>query len=185
MKRYLTALGLALAASLAFAAAIPAFAADKGGPPVRVDAAGAVKPMWTGCFVSAAGSGVFAEMSAASASVKAFMAGAGCDIQSGKLVFGASADYGFGESESRFVAITGRAGYTLNPHLLLYGLVSLTMDGRSPNLQDSALAAGVGVETYIDRNLSIFLEATAGLNGYGSVKDLELSTVKGGVRYRF
>jgi opacity protein-like surface antigen len=182
MRKLFTTIALFAAATLS----LPAIAADKlGMPPSKIDAQGVEKPMFNGCYVSAAGSTVFAEVTGASDAVRSFMAGMGCDIQRGKIVFGASAEYGFGESDARFVALTGRVGFTLNPHLLLYIPLTLTMDGRDPKFADSALSAGLGLETYVARNVTLFIEGTAGLDSFGDAKDLSLSMIKIGGRYKF
>jgi hypothetical protein len=139
-----------------------------------------------GCYVSAAGSTVFAEVTGASDAVRSFMAGVGCDVARGKIIFGASLEYGLGESDARFLALTGRIAYELNPHLIVYIPLTLTMDGRNPKFDNSALSAGLGLETYVGpRGLTLFLEGTTGLDSFGDAKDLSLSVIKGGIRYRF
>jgi hypothetical protein len=163
-----------------------AFAADKGGPPVRVDAAGAVKPMFNGCFVQGAGTLIYAEAVGASEAVRAFMAGAGCDMQRGKLIFGAMAEYGFGESDVRVAALTGRIGVEINPHLMGYGFLTLTMDGRSIKLDDSMLSAGVGLETYIgSKHWTVFGEISQTVKTFGTFDGVDATTAKFGARYRF
>lgn len=183
--KYLKALALAAALSLT-ACTSGANAADKGGPPVKVDATGNVKQMYSGCYVGGGVSGAFLTDGVSSESIKAFTAGGGCDMTQGRVVFGAGLDYSFGENDARMLTLNGRVGWLLNPHTLAYGLAAYTMDGRSPDLADGIISIGGGIETYLDAKVTLFLQATTEVKSVGELKGLKDATmVYGGLRYRF
>jgi hypothetical protein len=172
------ALGLALMV-------LPAESADKGGPPSKIDIQGEPKN-FNGCFVSVAGSTTFLEVSGFGDAARMFLAGAGCDLQRGKIVVGASAEYGFGESDARLAAMSARAGITLNAHTLLYGFTSLTMDGRDPKLGDSIWSLGAGIETYLlSKNWTIAVEGSTAIKAFGDAAGVDMSQAKVILRYRF
>jgi hypothetical protein len=80
-----------------------------------------------------------------------------------------------------------RAGVLVNPSTLLYGLVTLTMDGRSPKLDDSILSGGIGAEMqFFSPRTFIFLEVTKNLKGFGDAALIDDATIgRLGMRYRF
>lgn len=163
-----------------------AHAADKGGPPVRIDAQGEVKPGFDGCYLGAGVSGAFLTDGVSTDSIKSFTAGGGCDMTRGRIVFGAGLDYAIGEADARMLTLTGRSGWLLNPSTLAYGLATYTMDGRKPDLSDGIISVGGGIETFIDARLSLFLQATAEVKSVGELKGLKDATmVYGGLRWRF
>jgi opacity protein-like surface antigen len=181
MKRLIKATAILAALFLAS----PASAADKGGPPAKVDATGEPKN-FQGCYVQAAGQKMFLEVAGLGDSASTFLAGAGCDIQRGKLIFGLSGSYGFGENDLRVAEIAGRAGILVNPHALVYGLLSLTMDGRSPKLDDSFLSAGVGIELYLgSKHWTTFIEGATTIKSFGDTDGADLHSIKLGLKYRF
>lgn len=180
----LKTLGLVALAAAAIAYLInPTFAADKGGPPVKVDAEGNAKNLFTGCYGQVGGGGLFAETSEV---LKHFAVGAGCDWQVNAIVVGVSGKYAFGEADLRALTISGRIGWAMNPHTLAYGHVGLLMDGRRPDLNDSIVMGGIGLETHIARNITIFLEAATDLGKWGDPSTLpQVYEVSGGARIRF
>jgi opacity protein-like surface antigen len=171
-----------LATSLSFCSAK---AADKGGPPVKVTATGEVKN-FNGCYLSAAGSATFLEVAGLGEAARMFLAGAGCDMQRGQIVFGASGEYGIGEEQARMAALSARFGLALNDHTLLYAITSLTMDGRDIKVGDSIWSLGAGLETYLlSKNWTVFVEGQTAIKAFGAAGGVDLSTAKIGVRYRF
>ena len=60
------------------------------------------------------------------------------------------------------------------------------MDGKSPSLKDSAIYGGLGLETYGNRNLTLFFEAATDLQKWGDAKTMpSIYEVNGGIRIRF
>jgi len=179
---------LALAAALSLAACTTgANAADKGEPPTKIDAQGNEKPAFHGCYLGGSAGGVFMTAGGAGVSASTFGGEVGCDLQRASVVFGARAGYDFGESDTRFATLGGRVGMLLNPKALLYGTLTLTMDGRDLKLQDSILSAGLGVELFaFTPNTTIFVEAAKDIKTYGLTAGLdEAWTVRVGGRFRF
>lgn len=174
-----------IAALAAACIASPAVAADLGKPRALPIDEG--KPaIWTGCHVGAHVAGNFLRDGATTDAITSVGISGGCDLQQSRVVFGASAAYDVGRSDFRAATITGRAGVTVNPHVLVYGLATLTMDGRSPNPADSILSAGAGIETWIGTNLTIYGEVAKDLKAIGDMKALdEAWAVRAGIRYRF
>lgn len=177
-------LGLvALAAAAVVYLINPTLAADKGGPPVKVDAQGNERPLFSGCYGQAGVHGLFAD---SSDTLKAFAVGAGCDWQVGAIVLGANARFAFGQYDTRALYVGGRIGYSLNPHTLAYVPISLMMDGRAPDLNDSVIMGGIGLETYLNKQLTIFMEATTDLGKWGDAGTLpQIYEIHGGLRIRF
>ena len=177
-------LGLvALAAAAVVYLINPTLAADKGGPPVKVDAAGNEKPLFSGCYGQIGAGGIFAE---GNDTIKGFAVGAGCDWQLGTLVSGANGKYAFYEDDQRALSIGGRLGYAINPHTLAYGHVSLLMDGRDVSFSDSVVMGGIGLETYLTKNMTVFLEAATDLQKWGDYQALpQVYEISGGLRIRF
>lgn len=160
-----------------------AHAADKGGPPAIIDAQGNEKNLFTGCYGQVGGGGIFAD---GNATIKGFIVGAGCDWQVSGIVIGVSGKYGLYEDDARSLTLGGRLGYTLNPHTLFYAHAGALMDGKSPNLKDSAIVGGIGLETYVNRNVTLFLEAATDLQKWGDAKTLpSVYEINGGIRIRF
>jgi hypothetical protein len=176
MKRTAFLIGLCIASA--------AFAADKGGPPQKINAQGNPVPVFTGCYAQGHGSIATFQADNVSDVFKRFGLGAGCDIQADRLIVGGGVSYDFGLA--RELALNGRVGMTINPYLFGYGIASLRMDGIDPKPADAILAAGVGVEAYASKNLAIFLEATKDVKSFGVARDLdEAWQVRIGGRYRF
>lgn len=158
-------------------------AADKGGPPQKIDAAGNVKPAFNGLYLGAHGSIATFEADNLSDVFKRFGVVGGYDIQRDKIVFGASASYDFGIAPE--IAVGGRLGYLTTPLMLLYAKGELRMDGDAPKIKDSILAAGVGLETYLMNNLAVNIEVLKDVKGFGGAKALDESyVVRAGVRIR-
>lgn len=161
----------------------PGFAADKGGPPVKVDAQGVEKPLFTGCYGQLGGGGIFAS---GNDTIKGFAIGAGCDWQVGTLVIGANGKYGLYQDDTRALSIGGRLGYAINPHTLAYAHVSLLMDGRNPSFDDSVIMGGIGGETYLTKSMTLFIELATDLQKLGDFKTMpEVYEIHGGIRIRF
>ena len=183
----LKTLGLVALATAAVVYLInPSFAADKGGPvepPKVIDAQGNEKNLFTGCYGQVGAGGLFAD---GNDTIKGFVAGAGCDWQVSALVLGINGKYGFYEDDARALTLGGRIGWTLNPHTLFYGHAGFLMDGRSPNFKDSVIMGGVGLETYVNRNITLFFEAATDLGKWGDFKTMpQAYEVNGGIRIRF
>ena len=184
--KYLKA--LALAAVLALTACTSgANAADKGGPPTKIDAQGNERPAFHGCYLGASAGGLFLTAGGNGVSASTFGGEVGCDLQRSQVVFGVRAGYDFGESDARFATLGGRVGMLLNPKALLYGTLTLTMDGRDFKLQDSILSAGAGLELYaFTPGTTIFIEGAKDIKTYGLAGMLdEAWSVRAGARSRF
>lgn len=161
----------------------PGIAADKNEPPAVIDAKGEVKNLFTGCYGQVGAGGIFAS---GNDTIKGFVVGAGCDWQVSALVMGVNVKYGFFEDDARALTLGGRVGYTLNAHTLFYGHAGFLMDGKSPNFKESAIMGGVGLETYVNRNVTLFLEAATDLGKWGDFKQLpSVYEINGGIRIRF
>ena len=177
-------LGLVALAAAAVAFLInPSLAADKGGPPVKVDAQGVEKPLFTGCYGQIGGGGIFAS---GNDTIKGFAVGAGCDWQVGSLVIGANGKYALYQDDARALSFGGRLGYSINPHTLAYGHISLLTDGRNPSLHDSVIMGGIGGETYLSKSMTLFLELATDLQKLGDFRTLpDVYEIHGGLRIRF
>lgn len=189
MRRYNIPRAAALAAAIACIAGgliASAHAADKGGPaepPKVIDAQGNEKALFTGCYGQVGGSGFFAD---GNNTTKGFLIGAGCDWQLSGIVIGLNGKYGLYEEDARSLTFGGRLGYTLNPHTLFYAHAGALMDGKSPSLKDSAIYGGLGLETYVNRNITLFFEAATDLQKWGDAKTMpSIYEVNGGIRIRF
>jgi hypothetical protein len=185
MKRFFPYLFTALAFGAMAAVTFTVQAADLKGPPEKIDASGNVKPAFTGCYGGASGSTSFVKAkSDASEIFQRLGVGAGCDYQFGRYFTGASLAYDFGYAP--MAAVAGRVGYTINPYTAIYGLASLQMDGTAPKMKDGMLSAGVGLEVFAAKNLTLFVEATRDVKTFGIARELSESTsVRVGGRYRF
>lgn len=181
MKTFLKAL------ALSFMLVVPAVAADKGGPPAKIDALGQLRPQFTGCFVGAGAGGVAITSNGGGATAALLGLEVGCDLTRSNVVFGVKAGYDFGESEARFATAGVRAGILVNPSTLLYMPLNLTMDGRSPKLDNSILSTGVGVEfSAFSPSLTLLIEATKDIKGFGDAADIgDAWTFRVGARHRF
>lgn len=187
IKSRIATAAVCLALLLAAELINPASAADKGEPaPAVVDARGEVKNPFTGCYGQAGVAGLFAD---SSETLKTFAIGAGCDWQVSTVVIGASAKMAFGQDDARALTVGGRIGYTINPHTLAYAHAGFLMDGKSPNFNDSVVMGGLGLETYLNRNLTVFLEAATDLGKWSKAGDFtdlpRVYEVHGGIRIRF
>lgn len=176
--------GLVALAALSLAYLVrPGFAADKNEPPAVIDAKGEVKNLFTGCYGQLGAGGLFAD---GSDTIKGFVVGAGCDWQVSGIVLGINAKYGVYTDDARSFTPGGRIGYTLNPHTLFYAHAGALMDGHSPNLKDSIVSGGLGLETYVNRNITLFLEGATDLKKLGETKTLpSVYEINGGIRIRF
>ena len=161
----------ALACIIGALFAANANAADKGGPPVKIDAAGNVKEKtWTGCYVDAGAAGFFAD---GLDTVKAFAIGAGCDYQlDSRFVIGIGGAYIIGTDDAKAVDALIRVGFLLNPNLLIYGRGGLLLDGDKPNFSDSIGTIGAGLETSVSSSVTLGAEAFTGIKGWGDMKDM-------------
>ena len=158
MVRTLYILGMALLA-LATAICVDVFFPDEAnaGP-------------WTGCYGGALGSYNAAVMEdVLGAEGPGIAATLGCDVQSGPLVFGAAAEYGWRtfdfatiDVDARGWEVIGRAGYLATPQTLLYGLVGWTdleADiGPFGSVDVSGVAFGGGTEIDMGKGLFARLE---------------------------
>jgi hypothetical protein len=148
-----------------------------------VDAQGVEKSWFTGCYGQLGGGGIFAS---GNETIKGFAVGAGCDWQVGSLVIGANGKYALYQDDGRALSVGGRLGYAINPHTLAYGHLSLLMDGRSPDLNQSAAMGGIGLETYLTKNMTVFFEAATDLGKWGDFNTLpQVYEIHGGLRIRF
>ncbi|UOF81833.1 outer membrane channeL [Caudoviricetes sp.] len=162
---------------------LPARAADKGGPPMRIDAQGVAKPLFTGCYGQVGAGGIFAS---GNDTIKGFVIGAGCDWQVGAIVIGANGKYALYGDDTRALTVGGRLGYAINPHTLAYVHVGALMDGRDISLNQSAIMGGVGLEAYFTRNMTVFIEAATDVKKWGEFRELpQVYEIHGGVRIRF
>lgn len=186
MRRILKVAGLVALAALGYAYLVnPSFAADKAEPPPqKIDANGAIKPIFTGCYGQA--HGVVSTFTADSVSevFKNFGVGAGCDWQVNSAVIGGGVTYDFGDS--RELGLNARIGITLNPYLLAYVKSDLRLDGYNPNVKDSIVSLGGGLETFVLGNMTVFFEASKDVYKFGDAKALDESwRILGGARIRF
>lgn len=171
MSRILKTAGLVALAILGTIYLInPSFAADKGGPPLKIDANGDVKVKnWTGCYADAGAAGFFVD---GLDTVKAFSIGAGCDYQlDARFVVGIGGAYFVGQNDARAIDTYVRAGLLLNPDLLIYLRGGLALDGRSPNFADSVGTIGAGFETSVSSKVTIGAEFSTGIKGWGDFKE--------------
>lgn len=171
LRAAIKTLGLAALAAAAVAFLInPTLAADKGGPPVKVDAEGNVKAKsWTGCYADVGAAGFFAD---GSDTVKAFSIGAGCDYQlDTRFVVGIGANYIIGTDDTKAIDALVRVGLLLNQNLLIYGRGGLLMDGDKINFGNSIGTIGAGIETTVSSSVTIGAEAFTGVKGWGDFKD--------------
>jgi hypothetical protein len=182
MKTTIKTLALVAAATLA-SLTLPAPAADLGGrAPTGGDSAES-RSLWNGCYADAGGSAYLADGYSA---IRAFAIGAGCDANIAKrIVLGAGLTYAIAQ-DGNALALNGRLGYVVNPHVLAYGKLSWVTDGKSPSTKDSLFVAGGGIETYIASNVTIYGEIVTDIAKYGVTKEIgTLYTATAGLRYRF
>ncbi len=176
MKRFLLSLMLAFVPSFAIAA-------DKGEPPQRIDAQGFVKPLFQGCYVDAAGQSWFVNNAD---NMKGLTLGAGCDRQTGRIVYGGKFSYSLMEAGERALSITPRLGMALNSHTLAYGKLDYTVDGKTFKLDSGFLSVGGGLETYLTKNITIYVEGSQSLKGFGDNRDMPtVYTIQTGLKWRF
>ena len=162
-----------------------AHAADKGGPPLKIDANREVKAKsWTGCYADVGGAGFFAD---GNDTVKAFAIGAGCDYQiDSRFVIGIGGAYIIGTDDTKAIDALVRVGLLLNPNLLIYGRAGLMMDGDKINFSDSIGTVGAGLETSISSSVTIGAEAFTGIKGWGDYKEAPDNwTGRAFLRYKF
>jgi len=188
MRRQLAVtLGLSAlaAAALIFLFQGPVRAADKGGPPVKIDAQGNVKPKsWTGCYADAGVAGFFAD---GLDTVKAFSIGAGCDYQlDSRFIVGIGGAYMIGTDDARVVDAFARLGFLMNEHLMLYVRGGLLLDGDKISFDDSIGTIGAGLETSLSSSVTIGAEAFTGIKGWGDYKEAPDNwTGRAFLRYKF
>lgn len=146
-----------------------AHAADKGGPPQKIDAQGNVKEKsWTGCYVDAGAAGFFAD---GSDTVKAFSIGAGCDYQlDSRFVIGIGGAYIIGTDDVKAIDALVRVGMLLNPSLLIYGRGGFLLDGEKIDFSNSIGTIGAGLETSVSSSVTLGAEAYTGIKGWGDFK---------------
>lgn len=162
-----------------------AHAADKGGPPVKIDANGDVKAKsWTGCYADAGAAGFFAD---GFDTVKAFSIGAGCDYQiDSRFIIGIGGAYMIGTDDTKVADAFVRLGFLLNDHLMLYARGGLMMDGSKFDFDNSIGTIGAGLETSVSARVTIGAEAYTGIKGWGDSKDAPDNwTGRAFLRYRF
>jgi hypothetical protein len=184
MRKLFTTLALFTAATLS----LPALGADKlGMPPSKIDINGNVKPAFNGCAVAVSTASTALTAIGAGVNVASIGGDFSCDMQRNAVVFGARIGYDFGESDARFMNLGLRAGFLINPSVLAYGLVTLTMDGRSPKIDDSILSGGVGAEMqFLSPRTFLYIELTKNLKGFGDASLIDDATIgRLGMKYRW
>lgn len=175
----------ALSAIIGALFAANGYAADKGGPPVAIDASGNVKAKsWTGCYADAGGAGLFAD---GLDTVKAFAIGAGCDYQlDARFVVGVGGAFMISTDDQKAVDAFLRLGFLLNEHLLLYVRGGLLMDGSNLSFDDSIATIGAGLETSVSSKVTIGAEAYTGVKGWGDFQGVpDTWTGRAFLRYKF
>lgn len=163
----------------------PGIAADKGGPPVAIDASGNVKAKsWTGCYADAGGAGLFAD---GLDTVKAFAIGAGCDYQiDARFIVGVGGAFMISTDDQKAVDAFLRLGFLLNEHLMLYVRGGLLMDGSNMSFDDSIGTIGAGLETSVSSKVTIGAEAYTGVKGWGDFQGVpDTWTGRAFLRYKF
>lgn len=193
MRRLLTA--AMLTSAFLMVGASVALAADKGGPPSTPyqAPAGTIvddRPFAKGFFVEgSAGAANFKVDAVGTDTVSLFGLGIGYDhVINKQVVIGAFARYDISRSgDAHQVHLGARAGFLVNPHLLLYVPIAYTMDGKDIKIQDGIWSAGLGLETaLLTNNLSLFAEAARNFALQGGARFLdEAYFVRAGVRLRF
>lgn len=168
----------------------PAVAADKGAPaPAGTVVEESARRPWQGVYVEA--SGTLANFEVASIGTQFGMAGLGIGYDhriSNHFVLGAFARYdvSLDDTDIRSASLGVRAGYLINPHLLLYVPVAYTMDGADISFNDGIWSVGVGLETFLLPQMTIFAEGTRNFSMTGGAKFLdEATTARAGIRFRF
>lgn len=178
---------------LLFSAAVlvnPVMAADLGGPkiPPLADAVASFRPaIWSGCYVDGSAAGHIVRSDFSASTVATAGVGFGCDHQVGKWVTGGRLGYDIGREDFRSLSVGGRVGFTLNPHALVYGLATLSMDGVTPRPANSVLSLGGGAELFVlTSRASVFMEVTKDAKQFGTAKAIDESWVtRLGARVRF
>lgn len=176
-------------AAVAALFAVPALAADLGGPK-KINAVGAVvsdKASFAGCYGEVAGGGLAIEVGPLAEVMSNYGLGLGCNVERGRLVFGGFARHMWAEGDTRLLTLGARAGVKLNESLLAYGLLAMTTDGKSPKFGDSIISLGAGLETHIiSERFSIFIEGAKDIAAQGAAKDIsDAWTVTLGGRFKF
>lgn len=168
----------------------PALAADKGAPaPAGTVVETEARRNWHGLYVE--GSGVMANFEVANIGEQVGMVGLGAGYDhriSNHIVLGVFARYDFAldDADDRSLSMGARAGYLINPHLMLYVPVAFTVDGNDITLSDGIWSVGAGLETFLLPQMTVFAEATRNFSLAGTAKFLdEATTARAGIRFRF
>lgn len=174
-----------------FVAIIPARAADKGAPVTRAEAAklAPVNP-WSACYAGVAIGAVAGVMDPIyGVDGYAFAGFGGCDIQMGRIVIGATVDYGqmhvtaFGATEeAKHLSFGGRAGVLPTDNTLLYAKLArprLTFDGDNTN----GIGVGGGIDTMLAPNWMLRLEYTR--ETFDDLPNARAHVIWAGIAYKF
>lgn len=120
------------------------------------------KPVFKGCFLEGSASGQLLHDDRKAVGGL----GLGCDVAISKVILGAVLRGDMGEVKSGEIA--GRIGFSLNPHLMLYGTTALVAKNYE-FAENGTWFMGLGAETtaLIDQ-LSIGVEGTHAVSKFGS-----------------
>lgn len=177
-------------AALCLGLITPAHAADKGAPAAP---AGTVvespTPRWQGLYLEGSATAANFKIDGLGTESFGYMGlGIGYDHRlAWNMVAGAVIRYDFGrDGDNRLLTLGARLGWLPNPHLMLYLPINYTIDGADISLSDGIFSAGVGLETYVAANITLFAEATRNIAAQGAGKLFDETTAfRGGVKFRF
>lgn len=170
-----------------------AVAADLGGAtkPAATAVVAAANPAdaktFNGCYVDASLAGHYFRALGAKVDVTQYGIGLGCDRTLGRsVVVGGGIGFDLGDGE-RLASAYGRVGYKFNPHLLGYGFLSYDVDASSGlKVRDGMALAGVGLETYVGDQVTLFAQAGRDVAQIGNAKLLDdIYVFRAGVRLHF
>lgn len=116
-------------------------------------------------------------------SIKQMGVGTGCNVQAGTFVVGGGLRLDTGAG-GRSASVTAKAGVPINSGLFAYGLAAYSMDaGQRLDANNGVLAAGLGVEIALSKNLAGYFELQKDIARLGTAKSLDEQTVvRAGVR---
>ncbi len=151
---------------------------------------------WSGCYIGVAGELSSATGEGLGADGKGVAPKLGCDVQNGKFVVGAWADYAWSQYDwagntidVKGWAAGGRAGYVVIPNVLAYGLVGYTefeADAFGGSADLSGMVYGGGAEVALGRKWYSSLEYRyEPLSVVGLDADLKNQSVRLGFSYKF
>jgi len=175
---------VALIAAAALALALPAHAADKGGPPATLDQIMALSDRKAGsCHVETSVTGTYLRADRDAS----FGIGGGCDALLSNLIIGAGfrADWTDGAGDA-VGSVYAKLGIAINAGATLYGLAEWKVPGWDVG-NAGQLAIGGGAELkleFINPALSVFAEGTFAATKFGAATKDDVNS-RLGLRYRF